>query len=126
MTHEPDHSSPAPGFTRLCGVADLPSGKAKRFVVGGEAIALFHTAEGFFAVADACSHQGVSLAFGLLEGCAVACPRHGALFDVRNGSVLSLPAVRGVRAYDVVIEQDGVYVATSPRDSAEPALLRLP
>ena len=41
------------------------------------------------------------------------CPRHGAAFDARSGRALTLPAVRGVRAYAVTVEGDDVYVECS-------------
>ena len=40
----------------------------------------------------------------------VICPRHGAAFDARTGRALTLPAVRGVSAYDVTVDGDDVLV----------------
>jgi len=112
-------------FQLICAEDELPVGKSRRVVIDGVTIALFHTRDGFFAIEDACSHQGGSLAFGQLDGCAVACPRHGALFDVRNGDTLSLPAVRGVRAFPVKVEAGRVFVGNKPLSEVKPALLKL-
>ena len=43
------------------------------------------------------------------EGCTVACPRHGASFDLASGRALSLPAYLPVRTFPVRVE-DGVVV----------------
>ncbi|MEN6633914.1 MAG: Rieske 2Fe-2S domain-containing protein [Candidatus Polarisedimenticolia bacterium] len=48
---------------------------------------------------------------GKLEGCALACPRHGAKFDVTNGAALSMPAVAPIRSYPVKVENGAVFVA---------------
>lgn len=114
-------------FHPLCPAADIPVGKSKRVVVEGVAIAIFHLEEGFFAIADTCPHQSGSLTFGWLEPEGViACPRHGARFDVRTGEVLTLPAVCGVRSYPVRIEGETLCVCPVPVASDPPAILRLP
>jgi 3-phenylpropionate/trans-cinnamate dioxygenase ferredoxin component len=50
------------------------------------------------------------VAEGALQEYAIECPRHGALFDIRDGSVLSMPAVTPVQTYVVKVEEDGIYV----------------
>lgn len=112
-------------FQFVCAEADLPLGKSKRVILDGVPIAVFHIDDGFYAIEDTCSHQGASLAFGDLERVIVACPRHGAQFDVRSGRVLSLPAVRGVRCYPVKVEEGRVFVGCSLSSDLTPDLLRL-
>lgn len=114
-----------PEFHFICPESDLPIGKSKRTVVNSVTVALFHTEEGFYAIEDTCPHQGGSLAFGQLDGCVVACPRHGAHFDVRNGDVLSLPSVRGVRSFPVRLESGRVFVSLEPVTTQVPDLLHL-
>jgi 3-phenylpropionate/trans-cinnamate dioxygenase ferredoxin subunit len=77
---------------------------------GGERIALCHTAEGYFAVADICSHDGGALDQGELLGDRIECPRHGAQFDVKSGKALTLPAVRPIRAYETRVVNGAVEV----------------
>ena len=45
-------------------------------------------------------------------------PEHGACFDLRDGRVLSLPAVKGLRAYPVKIEDDVIWVGLEERAAA--------
>jgi 3-phenylpropionate/trans-cinnamate dioxygenase ferredoxin subunit len=44
---------------------------------------------------------------GALNGYEIACPRHGAKFDIRDGRVLTMPATEATVAHDVkVVGQD--------------------
>ena len=90
--------------------SEIPVGAFKPVVVNGTQILICHTAEGFFAVDDTCTHDDGPLADGWLEGDAIECPRHGARFDVRTGKVLCLPAAVGIRSYPVTVEGDEVKV----------------
>jgi 3-phenylpropionate/trans-cinnamate dioxygenase ferredoxin subunit len=63
-----------------------------------------------FALGDRCSHAEASLADGLVSAGTVECPRHGAVFDLRSGAALTMPATRPVPAYPVEVEGDEVYV----------------
>ena len=42
----------------------------------------------FHAIDDVCTHDGGPLADGELSGHTIACPRHGAKFDVRTGAIV--------------------------------------
>lgn len=64
-------------------------------------IVVFNMAGEYFAIADLCSHDDGPLGDGDLDGYEVACPRHGARFDLRSGKVLSLPAIVDIPAYPV-------------------------
>jgi 3-phenylpropionate/trans-cinnamate dioxygenase ferredoxin subunit len=50
------------------------------------------------------------VAEGELVGFSIECPRHGALFDIRDGAVLSMPAVTPVPTYEVKVEGDDIFV----------------
>lgn len=76
-------------------------------------VALFRVAGQVYALDDVCTHDGGPLAEGELEGFAIACPRHGAKFDIRDGRVLSMPATRPTAAHEVKVEGDSIYVRLS-------------
>jgi metal-sulfur cluster biosynthetic enzyme/nitrite reductase/ring-hydroxylating ferredoxin subunit len=97
-------------FVRVAAVVDLPDPGSRVVEVDGELIALFHVEGGFHALDDVCTHDGGPLASGELTGHKVACPRHGARFDIRTGAALSMPAVRATRAHEVKVEAGGVWV----------------
>jgi 3-phenylpropionate/trans-cinnamate dioxygenase ferredoxin subunit len=85
----------------ICPVADLPSGERLFIELDDESVVIFNLAGDYYAIADVCTHDMGPLGEGEVEGHQIICPRHGARFDIRNGEVLSLPAVRGVASYPV-------------------------
>jgi metal-sulfur cluster biosynthetic enzyme/nitrite reductase/ring-hydroxylating ferredoxin subunit len=97
-------------FVRVAAVGDLADPGSKVVEVDGDLIALFHVEGAFFALDDVCTHDGGPLASGELTGYKVACPRHGAKFDIRTGAALSMPAVRATRSHEVKVEDGGVWV----------------
>ncbi|MDP8229199.1 MAG: non-heme iron oxygenase ferredoxin subunit [Candidatus Electryoneaceae bacterium] len=112
-------------YQSVCPVDEFEIGTAKRVIINETKIAVYRLEDGFYAIHDRCSHQSASMASGKIDGETVACPRHGALFDIRTGDVLTLPAVRGVRTYPVKVEDGIVYVGDRPISEDEPAVLRL-
>jgi len=100
-------------FVAVAKTTDLPVGQLKQVVIGGQPILICHTADGFFAIDDTCTHDDGPLADGWLDGNALECPRHGARFDVTNGTVLCLPAAVGIRSYPVQVEGDDIKVSVS-------------
>ncbi|HJP40982.1 MAG TPA: non-heme iron oxygenase ferredoxin subunit [Dehalococcoidia bacterium] len=67
--------------------------------VGGQRVAICNADGDYFAIDDACSHDGAPLDQGVLDGLSVECPRHGARFDIRTGKALSLPAIQPTATY---------------------------
>lgn len=92
-------------------VSEIPVGQFKPVVVDGKPLLLCHTAEGFFAIDDTCTHDDGPLADGWLEGNAIECPRHGARFDVKTGKVLCLPAAVPITSYPVTVEGEEIKVS---------------
>ena len=105
---------------RICGDGDLPDGTARRFDAGGHCVALVRIGGDYFAIGDTCSHADYSLSDGEVDDfdCTLECPKHGSLFDLRTGEPLTLPATRPVVAYEVSVEEGGVYVEL-PRPGGE-------
>ncbi|HYF77711.1 MAG TPA: bifunctional 3-phenylpropionate/cinnamic acid dioxygenase ferredoxin subunit [Symbiobacteriaceae bacterium] len=99
-------------LVKVADVHDIPEGRGKRVLVKRRPIAVFNCAGTYFAIDDACSHADASLAEGefLHDSCQVACPLHGARFDIKTGEALSLPAVTPVETYKVTIEGTAIMV----------------
>lgn len=89
---------------------DLPEGRGVRVETAGHRIALFRLGEDVYAVGDRCSHAEASLSEGEIDDHEVECPRHGALFDLRTGEALSLPATRPVPVYVAEVRDGTVYL----------------
>ncbi len=94
----------------VANVNDVDEGKTLRVQIGGVEILLCKCEGRIYAIEDVCTHDGAPLDQGELEGCRITCARHGAVFDVRTGAVLALPAVIPVPTYGVRIEGDDVFV----------------
>ena len=75
--------------------------------VGDREIAVFRVEDEFYALDNACSHEGGPLGQGMLFGTTVSCPWHFAEFDVTTGESLDEIAPCGVETYATTVE-DGV------------------
>ena len=96
--------------------SELPNGARKLIEVDGKPIAVFNIAGEYYAIADVCSHDDGPVAEGDLEGYEIECPRHGAHFDVRNGKVLSFPAIVDIPAYPVKVEGEEILIGLPPAE----------
>jgi 3-phenylpropionate/trans-cinnamate dioxygenase ferredoxin subunit len=99
---------------RVCKQEELQPGLAVRVELEGQPVAVFNVDGEVFAIGDTCSHEESSLSEGFIdpEEVAVECPKHGAMFDLRTGKNLTLPATRPVPAYKVRVENGEIYVET--------------
>ena len=97
-------------FVRVAEVPECADPSSQLVEVDGEMVALFCVGGQFYALDDVCTHDGGPLAGGELTDHKVACPRHGAKFDIRTGAALSMPAVRATQRHDVKVEDGGVWV----------------
>lgn len=98
-------------FQRVLDEGELADPGKTLVEIEGEMIALFHVGGVYYALDDVCTHDGGPLADGELVDYAIACPRHGAQFDIRSGEALTMPAVRATKAHRVKVEDGGVWVA---------------
>ena len=99
-------------FVKAAGVGDLQPGEKKLVRIAGERVLLCNYDGQYYAVSDGCTHENGMLSRGLLYEHEVACPLHGATFDVRTGEVITPPAMEGLTVYPVKIEGDDVLIGT--------------
>jgi metal-sulfur cluster biosynthetic enzyme/nitrite reductase/ring-hydroxylating ferredoxin subunit len=64
----------------------------------------------YFCLDDVCTHDGGPLSDGRLDDHTIACPRHGAKFDIRTGKALTMPATVDTAAHEVKVEGDRILV----------------
>ena len=95
---------------RVAVASDVPAGEVRVVQCGTRSLAVSNVGGELYAIDNICTHDGGPLGEGRLRGDRVICPRHGAAFDARTGRVLTLPAVRSVRAYPVRLEGDDLYI----------------
>lgn len=102
------------GWLLAAAVGEIPAGRVKLVTDGDLRIAVCNVDGQYYAIDDVCTHDGGPLDQGELDGDEIECPRHGARFNVRNGEATLMPAVFGVRTFEVKVEGDQVLVSATP------------
>jgi len=97
-------------FTAVAKTSELPDPGRMLVEVDDRLVVLVHVAGRYYAIDDVCTHDGGPLGEGQLDGFTIACPRHGAKFDVRDGRALTMPATRATVAHEVKVHGDDVLV----------------
>lgn len=94
----------------VCALADLPPGSVKVVEHDDLEIGVFNVSGTLYAIEDRCSHDDGPLAEGPVDParCTVECPRHGSLFDLKNGTPLTLPAYEPVDTFPVTVTDDDI------------------
>ena len=94
----------------VASVSELAPGTMKWVAVDRERVVLANVDGTFHAIQDRCGHRQALLSRGTLRGHVIECPLHFAEFDVRTGKLLSGPTSADVPVYQVLVEEDVVYV----------------
>jgi len=110
---------PAPVWTPVAPLADLPRGGLRTFKHDGHQLVIAYTEDGeVHALDNRCPHEGYPLAQGNLKDCSLTCEWHNWKFDVRDGAcTLGGEAVRSypTRVSDGMVEAD--LADPAPEDS---------
>lgn len=103
-------------------VETIPLGEGRRFVLQGEAVAVFRGRDGaLFATQALCPHRQGPLADGMVGGGRVVCPLHAYDFDLATG-VSRSGACGNLRTHAVSVDEDGaVWVDVEATRSTEAA-----
>jgi 3-phenylpropionate/trans-cinnamate dioxygenase ferredoxin subunit len=97
-------------WTDVAAEGEVPEGESRTFSTEDEHLALCRVEGTLYAIEDTCTHDDGPLGDGDLDGHAIECPRHGARFDVRDGSVLQMPAAVPVRTFPVRVRDGRIEV----------------
>ncbi len=104
---------------RACAAADVDPESAIAVEVDGVDVAIVHSGDHFYAVADECSHAAIPLSEGDVGEGEIECYLHGSRFDLTTGQPLGLPATEPVAVYRCQRVGDDVLVdLTTAPDSA--------
>jgi 3-phenylpropionate/trans-cinnamate dioxygenase ferredoxin component len=99
-------------FVRIAKLSEVPDPGKMLVEVDDRLVVLFRVAGKFYALDDVCTHDGGPLSEGTpdAKGCTIACPRHGAKFDIKSGAALTMPATQATEAHEVKVEGEDVFV----------------
>jgi 3-phenylpropionate/trans-cinnamate dioxygenase ferredoxin subunit len=97
-------------FTRVLPAAELPVNGKKPLIVEGKPLLLCNVNGQLHAIANVCSHNDKPLERGRLGNGWIACPTHGARFDLATGKPLCLPATQPIKTYELRVVEDWIEV----------------
>ncbi|HEX7376090.1 MAG TPA: Rieske 2Fe-2S domain-containing protein, partial [Pirellulales bacterium] len=73
-------------FQRVARLSEIPDPGRLVVELDDELVVLLHVSGEVFAIGDVCTHDDGPLSEGDLDNHTIACPRHGAQFDIRTGA----------------------------------------
>ncbi len=97
-------------YITVASVADVDDGSTRLVEVDDRLVLLSRMGDDFYCIDDICTHDGGTLSDGPHEGCEIACPRHGAKFDLRTGKALSMPATQDTASHQVKVENGSIMI----------------
>lgn len=97
-------------FVVVAKTGDFTENEMKLVEVEEQLVLVINVDKDFYCIDDVCTHDGGTLCEGSISGFEVACPRHGATFDVRNGKATKMPATQPTGCHEVKLEGDQVLV----------------
>lgn len=104
-------------FVPVAKTTEIPDPGTLLVEVGERLVVLIHAASHFYALDDVCTHDGGPLNEGSLDAGhgTIACPRHGAKFDIKTGAALTMPATKPTKSHEVRIDGDQILVRLCER-----------
>jgi NAD(P)H-dependent nitrite reductase small subunit len=90
-------------------IADFAEKSGLDLKLKGKPVALFKTDEGYFAIENACYHQGAPIHDGFVQDCVVTCPWHSWKFNLKNGECTRDDSLI-MRTYKVKVEDQDIFV----------------
>ena len=100
-----------PQFIAVAQRAEVQPGSAKVVTVGDRSILLCNSDDRIFAIENLCSHAEQPLECGRIRNGWIACPTHGARFDLETGEPLNPPATEPIATFPVRIRGETVEIA---------------
>ena len=108
---------PAPdGYVFAMTAEDLEDGGIYPFSVDEEDRIVCVVGDDIYAMDGICTHEYAELSDGEIEDDTLWCPLHSSGFNVRTGQATNLPAVLPLATYEVLIQDDSVYVSREPKE----------
>ena len=97
-------------FLFAANTEDIPQDGMKLVEVDDRLVLILHVENNYYCIDDVCTHDGGTLCDGTMSGHEIACPRHGAQFDVRTGEATKMPATQPTGCHEIKVEDDKILV----------------
>lgn len=96
------------------GPADLADGSLRAATAGGLELVVARAGDAYVAFEQWCPHAECPLSDGWLEGAAIRCACHGALFALADGTPLEGPALDPIVVFAAAVTATGRIEADIP------------
>ncbi len=127
MSQPPTETAPERSRrVRVADLSDVPERGGLAVEVGGVEIGVFRTEAGLLAIENACPHASVPLSTGSVEACIVTCPAHGFQYDLRTGYAADFADGFPIPRFEVIVEDDSVFIEADVEDDGGVAPRPLP
>jgi 3-phenylpropionate/trans-cinnamate dioxygenase ferredoxin subunit len=97
-------------YVRVLNVSEVPPGTKRAVDAAGKSILICNTNDRLYAVANICSHAQEKLECGRMSKGWIACPVHGARFELATGRAMNPPAKRPIATYEIRIVEGWIEV----------------
>jgi 3-phenylpropionate/trans-cinnamate dioxygenase ferredoxin subunit len=98
-------------WIEACGADDVDEEDVIRFDHGGKVFAIYRSPDDrYFATDGLCTHEGISLADGLVMDEIIECPKHNGRFNYKTGEAKGAPVCVNLRTYAVKVEGGAVFI----------------
>jgi apoptosis-inducing factor 3 len=116
----------SPTRHKVARVDDLSTEHGKRVCIksgGNETpILLVRVGDAVHAFSADCPHAGAPLEEGAICNGRIVCPWHKGTFEIRDGSLVEPPPLRGLTRYPVSIHDGDVFVCLEPVEATAPEI----
>ena len=99
-----------PDYQFAADAPEIPENGMKLVEVDEQLVLILKVDGQYYCIDDVCTHDGGTLCNGQLDGHAIACPRHGATFDIRNGAALKMPATQPTGVHEIKLDDGQLLV----------------
>jgi 3-phenylpropionate/trans-cinnamate dioxygenase ferredoxin subunit len=89
---------------------EVPPATKKLVTLNGIEVLLCNSKDKLFAVRNLCSHAYEKIDCGRMKNGWIACPVHGARFDLESGAAMNPPATMPIETYPVRVTGDVIEV----------------
>ncbi len=100
-------------FKTVAKTGDVPPSGKLCLEIEDRFVVIVRVEQQYFCLDDVCTHDGGPLGEGELLGYCLACPRHGAQFDVRTGAAVMMPATEATVVHELRIVGDDIQIRLS-------------